>query len=267
MRSLAKLQRNWEGLAQADPLWAICVDPTKRGNKWTLEEFRETGRKEIETVLSYLRSLGLELNTSVPALDFGCGIGRLTRPLSQHFSECWGVDISPTMIRLAQELHSGYPRCKFWLNDTDRLSKFSDAYFGFAYTSITLQHIPRKHVANYLREFARVLSPHGALVFQVADTDRNSAVQQLRNFIGFRRRWKRLLSPQDIDSFHMEMHCIPGDEVRRILSNTDLRILDVRLTNSTDGSFNGDLRILDREPQTGYVSKQYCAVKQSASGP
>lgn len=43
MSSLSKLQENWEGFAQADPLWAICVDSLKRGNRWTQEEFFATG--------------------------------------------------------------------------------------------------------------------------------------------------------------------------------------------------------------------------------
>jgi len=35
----------------------------------------------------------------------------------------------------------------------------------------------------------------------------------------------------------------------------------VALTNSCDPSFSGDLQYLTREPLHGYVSKQYCAVK------
>jgi predicted TPR repeat methyltransferase len=34
-------------------------------------------------------------------LDFGCGIGRLTRALSPELDECYGVDVSLRMVRLA----------------------------------------------------------------------------------------------------------------------------------------------------------------------
>ena len=37
------------------------------------------------------------------ALEIGCGPGRLMRPLSRHFAEIHGVDVSDEMIRLAQE--------------------------------------------------------------------------------------------------------------------------------------------------------------------
>jgi SAM-dependent methyltransferase len=258
MSSLSKLRRNWEGLAQADPFWAICVDPARRAGRWTAEELLETGRSEIKTVLDYLASLNVSPNLSGRALDFGCGVGRLTGALAGHFSECWGVDISPTMIELAEELHRGCPRCNFCVNETDRLPRFPDAYFELIYTSITLQHIPRKHAVSYLREFARVLRPDGILVFQIPDADRTPAIKRLRNFIGLRRKWKRLLGSADIDSFQMPMHCIPEAEIRKMMSGIQLQILDARLTNSTEGSFNGNLRFLENEPREGYVSKQYC---------
>ncbi|MCU1307856.1 MAG: hypothetical protein JWN45_2551 [Acidobacteriaceae bacterium] len=34
MSSSRKLQENWDGLAKADPLWAICVDPRKRNHRF-----------------------------------------------------------------------------------------------------------------------------------------------------------------------------------------------------------------------------------------
>lgn len=262
MRSLAKLRRNWEGLAQADALWSICSDPRKRGRKWNPDELFRTGETEVERVFDYLQSLGVSLDLNAPALDFGCGIGRLTRALAQRFLECWGVDIAPTMIRLAQEFNTDSARCKFWLNDSETLTKFPDGYFGFIYSSIVFQHIPKKHVARYLLEFERIMRFGGVLVFQIADANKTAMLRRARNRLGFRRKWKRLVGRKDVDSFEMGMHPISEKEVRSLLRSTRLRIMDVQLTNSTDGSFDGDLRFLEREPSEGYVSKQYCAVKQ-----
>jgi SAM-dependent methyltransferase len=264
MHSLARLQRNWERLAQMDPFWSICADPQKHGRRWTREELFATGRIEVTTVMGYLRSLGVAPDTDAPALDFGCGVGRLTQALAQRFPECWGVDISPTMIRLAEELHHGNPHCKFALNDTDHLSRFPAAYFGFIYTSITLPHIPKKHVVNYLKEFARVLRPRGIVVFQVIDSDKSGAVwQTVKSLIGFCLKWQRFLGRNSVtDSFYMDMHCIAEREVREMVSSTALRIVDVKLTNSSHVTFNGNLQFLDREPQDGCVSKQYCAVRR-----
>jgi SAM-dependent methyltransferase len=261
MSSLNKMQENWEGFAQADPLWAICVDARKRGNRWTKEEFFETGRTEIGRVMQYVRSLDLSPDTTSAALDFGCGVGRLTRALAQFFPEVWGVDISPMMIRLATELRTDDAGCNFWLNERDDLRKFSDGHFGFVYTSIVLQHIGSKYVRKYLLEFIRVLKPGGLLVFQVPDRDRTSLFFKVRNFIGFRRKLNWLLGRRDIGAFRMEMHCVPESQIRDLLSRPDVRLVDVKLTNSCEGAFNGELQFLEKEPEHGYVSKQYCVVK------
>jgi len=261
MTSLRESQENWEGFARSDPLWAICTDPAKRDSNWTLEKFFATGRREIHTVLTYVQSLGLSPDKHSSALDFGCGVGRLTAALSGHFDECWGVDISPTMIQLAAKFHESNPRCRFLLNDTSDLRQFKDGYFGFIYSSIVLQHIQEKHVQSYLSEFIRVLKAGGILVFQIPDRDCTRWLQKIRNRVGLRRRVSRLLGRKTSDAFRMAMHCIPESKIRQFLSSQNLHIVDVRLTNSTDGNFNGNLQFLDHEPQHGFVSKQYCVIK------
>jgi ubiquinone/menaquinone biosynthesis C-methylase UbiE len=262
MKSLQELQRNWEGLAQADPLWAICTDPRKQNNRWSREEFFATGKLEIEKVLACVRTLGLQLNHRSTALDFGCGVGRLTRAMAAFFPECWGVDISPTMVRLAKEFNQDVPQCRFLLNEKNSLEEFTDGHFGFIYTSIVLQHIEGKYARHYITDFVRLLRPGGVLIFQALDEFRAGAVTKLRLKLALRSRLQRLTG-RGRKSYFMEMHCLKESEVLRLLKKTNARVADVRVTNSADLSFNGDLQYLDQEPLQGYVSKQYCVVKGS----
>jgi len=144
MKFLQELQRTWEGLAQQDPLWAICTDPAKQNKQWSSEEFFATGKNEVVVVLRCVAGLGVSIDGKTPALDFGCGVGRLTRALAEHFAECWGVDISPTMIALAKEFNRDLPRCRFLLNERDKLEGLQGNYFGFIYSSIVLQHMAER---------------------------------------------------------------------------------------------------------------------------
>lgn len=244
-------------------MWAICVDSGRLGNRWTQEEFFETGNTEVSRVIDYVRSLGLTPDSAAAALDFGCGVGRLTRALTRYFHECWGVDISPTMIRLAQEFNQDREGCHFWLNEGDDLKKFPDESFGFIYSSIVLQHIKRKYAGRYLVELTRVLKAGGIFVFQVPEREKAPVIARLRNRIGFRRRINRLLGRKNLGAFHMAMHCFSEKDIRALLSGRPVRIVDVKLTNSSTGGFNGNLQFLDREPEQGFVSKQYCLVKTS----
>ena len=265
MSSLSKLKENWEGYAQVDPLWAICTDSVRRGNKWTREEFLATGVTEIGRVMAHVRSLGLDPDPASSALDFGCGVGRLTRALNDYFPECWGVDISPTMVRLAGEFNRDRDGCHFELNQRDDLRMFPDEHFGFIYTSIVLQHIPPGYVERYLAELIRVLKAGGIFVFQVPERQKTPWVYKLGNKVGFRRKVARLRGRRDLDALQMEMHCIPEKHVRAFLSPRPVRLIDVRLTNSSDSGFNGNLQFLEREPEWGFVSKQYCLVKNERS--
>ena len=83
--SLRRISRRWETLARTDPFWAVLSDPAMRGNRWKREECFRTGRVEIEEVLAYVAGRGLELRRR-EALDFGCGVGRLTQALADHFA-------------------------------------------------------------------------------------------------------------------------------------------------------------------------------------
>ncbi|HEY2170111.1 MAG TPA: class I SAM-dependent methyltransferase [Candidatus Angelobacter sp.] len=260
MNSLKELQRNWEGLAQADPLWAICTDPEKRNNQWTKEEFFATGRKEIEAVLGYAAGIGIYIDKTSRTLDFGCGVGRLTRALAEYFPVCTGMDISSTMINLAREMNRDLPHCRFLLNEDIRFNSLPDNHFGFIYTSLVLQHIAEPCSHEYIAELVRVLMPGGVLIFQVPERLRASSLTKVRTRLALRSRLQSVFDGQK--PYAIEMHCIRGSVVRKLIAQNGARVADVAFTNSCDPSFSGDLRYLTQEPLQGYVSKQYCVIKR-----
>src|SRR5689334_10681138 len=236
MKSLQELQRTWEGLAQADPLWAICTDPAKQNRRWSREQFFATGKNEVGVVLRCVASLGVNVDGKAPALDFGCGVGRLTRALAEHFAECWGVDISPTMITLAKEFNRDLPQCRFLVNERDRLEVLQENYFGFIYSSIVLQHMEERYIRKYLAELVRVLRPDGVLVFQLPDSLRGSTLSRIRARMALRARLKSVFGKHGQQG--MEMHCIRESAMRKLIEASGARVADVRLTNSSEPSFN-----------------------------
>src|SRR5258708_6004617 len=86
------------------------------------------------------------------ALDIGCGPGRLMIPMSRHFGEIHGVDISDEMVKLAGHKLAGIPSAHAHVNSGSDLSLFGDGYFDFVYSWIVFQHIPSQNIVrNYLR--------------------------------------------------------------------------------------------------------------------
>jgi ubiquinone/menaquinone biosynthesis C-methylase UbiE len=163
---LERHKQEWEELASVDPLWAILTSPDRRGGGWQLAEFFDTGEAEISEVLTVADDLG-EPVQRVRALDFGCGVGRLSRPLAERFRECVGLDISEGMVKLARELNDDRPNCRFVVNAAPDLAQFDTGSFDFVYSSLVLQHMPSEEmVEHYVGEFMRVLCPGGLAVFQ-----------------------------------------------------------------------------------------------------
>ena len=102
------------------------------------------------------------------ALEIGCGPGRLMLPMSRHFDEIHGVDVSDEMLALARHNLREVPNVYLTRNSGSDLSAFSSGYFDFVYSYAVLQHIPSVTVvAHYLEEAARVLKPGGVLCCQV----------------------------------------------------------------------------------------------------
>ena len=156
----------WERHARRDPLWAILTDPTKKGRQWDLDRFFETGAREISLALYELARFDVAI-TRTNALDFGCGVGRLTQALAGYFDRAVGVDISPTMIRLAERLNRHPDRVRYVCHAADDLSIFGQNVFDFVYTDIVLQHVEPALTLRYLTEFFRILRTGGVLIFQL----------------------------------------------------------------------------------------------------
>ncbi|MEM7681031.1 MAG: class I SAM-dependent methyltransferase [Planctomycetota bacterium] len=178
--TVRRIGSDWEALAQSDPLWAVLTQPDRKGNRWDPAEFFATGQGEIDTLWQTLERLGMEPGggpvedaSPVAALDFGCGVGRLTQALAGRFARVVGVDISPTMIEQARRFAQATQaadiagRCEFRLNPTDRVGLPGDDRFAFAYSNIVFQHMPWSMASGYLRAIADRLVPTGVLAFQL----------------------------------------------------------------------------------------------------
>jgi ubiquinone/menaquinone biosynthesis C-methylase UbiE len=232
--SLNKHKRDWDDLGRVDPLWAVLTSPERRYGKWNLEEFFASGAAEIAHVMRHAGQLGLPRHKHA-ALDFGCGVGRLTRALAKHFDRCVGVDISDIMISRACEWHRDWPTCRFALNTAGDLRAFQDHSFDLVYSNIVLQHLPSlRLIESYITEFIRTLTPDGLLVFQLPRHI------PWKNRIQPRRRVYRLLRAlgaredyllTSLKLTPMRMNFVPEARVRRVIQAAGGEMLSVERGN------------------------------------
>jgi len=198
--NLRLLQKHWNFFGKSDPLWAVLTHPEKRNAGWDTEEFFQTGLAEVDAALNYVESFH-PLTSKKRALDFGCGVGRLTQALALHFEQVYGVDIS--------------------LNQRSDLGILAGNQFDFIYSNITLQHMPPRYIKCYLREFLRLLSPDGVLLFQLP-SQRSGKFASIRSLP--RRLYHHVLYPS---SPFMDMRGIRKDNVVHWLTKHGGKILDL----------------------------------------
>ncbi len=159
-------QEYWDQHAAADPLWTVLAFPDKSGGRWTLPDFMKTGEREIALLFHRLAMLGLRAPTR-RALDFGCGVGRLTQALARRHEQVIGADISRGMIDLARRLNQYPDRVDYMCTAESGLETLAARSFQFIYSNIVLQHVTPDLSVQYLGEFFRILEPDGLLVFQL----------------------------------------------------------------------------------------------------
>jgi ubiquinone/menaquinone biosynthesis C-methylase UbiE len=241
---LERQAQDWNELARLDPHWAILTSPGKRFGGWDSDEFFATGTAEADAFLRRVDELGLP-QQSGRALDFGCGLGRMTRALADHFDECIGVDISEEMIRGARDENADIEGLSFVVNHAGDLSRFPDASFDLVYSMIVLQHVPdRDAIESYIGEFCRVLRPGGLAAFQLPSHIPKVYRLQWRRrlYLGLRRLG--VSAPVLYRRMHLlpiAMSYIPERDITRLVESHHARVAAVETQRASD-RMNAGLR-------------------------
>lgn len=163
---LLDLRKFWDQLASNDPLWAVLSDPAKKDRRWALRDFMASGEREVALLFQRCSQLGLR-PAAGRALDFGCGVGRLSQALARRFDRVTGVDISPDMVALARGLNQ-YPDSADYVCSFNRsLPELVTDPLDFVYSNIVLQHVPPDLAVGYIADCLGLLVPGGLLVFQL----------------------------------------------------------------------------------------------------
>lgn len=229
-------QQQWENLGSSDPYWAVLSRHAKKGGKWQKDEFFESGRGEIEQVMKNLARVRVELQQGT-ALDFGCGVGRLSRALSRHFRRVIGVDISKSMLREARVQHHDFPNIEFLHNIAENLGSIPSSTIDFVYSNIVLQHMPAQRQLLFVAEFCRVLRPGGVVVFQTPSRHDLGTLTGWVHFLAGNRLLN--VARRAIHGKHgvMEIHALPKDKILATLDALGTSIVEVERYNSAGRGF------------------------------
>jgi ubiquinone/menaquinone biosynthesis C-methylase UbiE len=152
------MRAEWNERAREDAHYFVAFGRREQEH----EEFFATAADVVRELERELERLPGAIGEPRRALEIGCGPGRLMRPLSRHFSEIHGIDVSDEMIERARFNLRGIHHAHAQVAGGSDLAHFASGYFDFVYSYAVFQHIPSAEaVFSYLRETVRVLKPGG----------------------------------------------------------------------------------------------------------
>jgi len=211
---------NWRMWGERDPYYAVLADPRFRNGH--IDAHREAFFASGEIfVTHWLATFERHFGPSqrARALDFGCGVGRLTIPLAGHFDQVVGLDIAPAM--LAEARRNGGPGNIDYVLSDDALSRLAGT-FDFVNSCIVLQHIPVRRGMALLARLLDHVRPGGGCLIQLSTRRNYSWWRNLRyhirhNMPGGQALMNRLAG-KAADTPVMQMNEYPLDDVLRLFS-------------------------------------------------
>lgn len=198
----------WSAYGADDPHWSVVTVPRFRRDaiKDNLQEFYDLGRRETAALDLIFARNGIALSPSLRWLEYGCGVGRVTRWLAERAGEITGADISGNHLKLAHDYcrAEGITNVKWvqikTIKDIELLPRFD-----VLYSKIVLQHNPPPIIHRILDALLSRTDPGGLAVFQVP-TYKTKYVFRLEEYLS------------KIDTFKaLEMHVLPQKVVFDLL--------------------------------------------------
>jgi SAM-dependent methyltransferase len=241
-----KNDKAWEHYGKNDPYFGVLTADTFRLKTLDAEakrRFLESGTRYVDGLMTALRDqLGPSFSPS-RALDFGCGVGRLTIPLSVGCTEAVGVDISDGMLaeaaRNAEEQHRTNVS---WVKGDETLSRLTGT-FDLIHSFIVFQHIAREQGLVILRKLISLLQEGGAgsLQFTYANSSATPRWRELATQSYHRLKLaygvRNLAKGRPFFEPMMQMNLYDVNEILRILQETGCHKVSLRFTETSHFGF------------------------------
>jgi SAM-dependent methyltransferase len=162
--------RQWDKWAADDPYRGVLgVDTTTLGDEAIKTAFFASGETHIAHVQALVDQFFGGIKPATTVLDFGCGVGRLVRPLAARFEHAIGIDISPKMLEIAHGNLSDYSNVTLTtsLDEIERSGKS----IGLVHSYIVLQHIRPEQGLPIIKRLLGLLSDGGVFALHVTTGD------------------------------------------------------------------------------------------------
>jgi len=152
--------RDWSIIGETEPYFGVLTaERFKRAHMDddARNDFFASGEGDVQGFINRMREIFGPFDPR-SALDFGCGVGRLTVPLAVLAGAATGIDISPGM--LAEARKHQHPGLRF-------LDTIPDDKFDWLVSAIVLQHIPPERGYSIIADLLAHVASNGGVTLQI----------------------------------------------------------------------------------------------------
>ena len=178
---MSKTERTWEHFGKTNPYFAVSTfDKFKNEHldESALREFFDSGEAFIERVWKEIETNFETDFLPQKALDFGCGVGRLTLAMAKRCGQVTGIDISEKMLELARNNvdRMNLENVNFVKSEVDCAKDIGE--FDFIQSFIVLQHIKPKIGEAIFFKIVKMLAQNGIGVVHFTYSNLKSSLAQ-----------------------------------------------------------------------------------------
>ena len=225
----AHIQRTWQHLGETEPHWSVLTsEEYLSGNvQLSMEKFYASGRHAVARVIKTLARNKIDHRKFQACLEYGCGLGRVTRWLASEFPRVLGYEISQPHLRRAKLYLDQERVSNVSLHHLERLGDIRNLpKVDLIYSILVLQHNPPPVIKLIIAQFMRSLNQGGVALFQVP-TYR----------LGYSFSLRKYLSTRPAQGL-MELHMLPQHDIFKIAADEGARVIEV-FEDASVGSFPG----------------------------
>lgn len=213
---VAKVRAQYVKVGPTEPHFAVAVDSLETLNSVdnNISQFWATGHVQAQGLLQPLERFGLIELASKTAVEFGCGVGRLSLGLAGKFKYLHSYDVSDSQVTLAKKasVDAEVLNCQFHLSSGNPFAALESA--DFFYSKSTFQHYPPPIIHQFIRNALRSLKPGGLALFQVPTSQPNYSFS-ISSFLAK-------------DSASVSSHCLPQHAIFALIAEAKCELLEVK---------------------------------------
>jgi 2-polyprenyl-3-methyl-5-hydroxy-6-metoxy-1,4-benzoquinol methylase len=205
----ADLKNTWNHYGKTEMYWSVITDPQFKNSNFTDNGkilFFQTGHENIMIISQIAIDNGISFRNK-KALDFGCGVGRLTLALSPHVKHITGIDISSGHLQeaLNNKIISNQTNVDFFQSN-ENITIFGS--FDIIISLIVLQHNRPVLMKEFINQLLSILTHNGSAFLHIPYSIENYSSKK--------------------SQYIMEMHYLPLNEIWELAhqNNCDIKQYD-----------------------------------------